>query len=58
MSAKWLKSIPLFMTKMAENPTFRGRTYLYSTYKRVTSPPGFDQPFVGRTRGFGVDVAQ
>ena len=28
-----------FMTKMAENHTLWGRTYLYSPYKGVTPPP-------------------
>ena len=38
MAAKWLKTDTLFMTKMAENHTLWGRTYLYSPYKEV--PPG------------------
>jgi len=30
----------LFLTKMAEKPSFWGRTYLYSPYKGVPAPSG------------------
>ena len=33
-----ISKITLFMTKTAENHTFRGRTYLYSPYKGVAPP--------------------